>query len=240
MRFTEWAASGLKPKRLMAADIQPIQEPQVNGLVERLRDMLASREGLPAERTLAEQLDVSRHRLRLALEVLRASGEIPRPGARRESVPLRGGDALVRGTNSLEVIELRMALEPALVRLAAVRATPLDILRIQRAAVTPPGARLGEIDLAFHKLVAEATRNSLAADLYALLRRIGSDSRLRVNSQDPPCPNRQQQRDREHQAIADAIAARDPDRAEAAMRTHLTAVQNRIVARLTPSAARTG
>ncbi|MBX6319708.1 MAG: FadR family transcriptional regulator [Pigmentiphaga sp.] len=198
--------------------------------------MLAAGEPLPAERRLAEQMGVTRHRLRLALEVLRSSGEVPRPGARREASPLRG-DALVRSTNALEVIELRMILEPALVRLAAVRATPLDILRIQKAATTPPGVSRGAGDLAFHKQLAEATRNTLVADFYALLRRVGSDSRLHVNSSTPVCINRIEQRDREHKAIADAIADRDPDRAEAAMRAHLVSVQNQIVARLTPGAA---
>ena len=222
----------------MQPETQPSRDPPVQRLVSQLRELLAAGDGLPAERKLAEQLNVKRHKLRLALEVLRASGELQRPGARREAPVLRGDDALVRGTNSLEVIELRMMLEPALVRLAAVRATPLDILRIQRAASTAPGVGRGAGDLTFHKLVAEASRNTLAADFYALLRRIGSDSRLHVNNPVPYCETRLAQRDSEHAAVADAIAARDPDRAEAAMRAHLTLVQNQIIARLTPSATR--
>jgi len=218
--------------------MQPDEQPktEMQRLVGQLRELLASGAGLPAERRLAEQLDVSRHRLRLALESLRNSGELARPGARREPALLRG-DALVRGTNALEVIELRMVLEPALVRLAAVRATPLDIMRIQRAATTEPGVERGAGDLTFHKQLAEATRNTLAADFYALLRRVGSDSRLHVNNPAPACLNRIEQRDRQHKAIADAIADRDPDRAEAAMRAHLASVQHQIVARLTPGVA---
>lgn len=213
---------------------QPSEDNQISKLVEQLRGLLGSGQELPAERRLAEQLDVKRHRLRMALEVLRASGELARPGVRREGAGVRGGEALVRGTNSLEVIELRMMLEPALVRLAAIRATPQEIQRIQRAAHTPPGTEGGAGDRMFHKLVAEASRNSLAADFYALLRRIGSDSRLHVTHPKPYCQNRLAERDREHRAVADAIAARDPDRAEAAMRAHLTVVQNQIIARLTP------
>jgi DNA-binding FadR family transcriptional regulator len=41
-------------------------------------------------------------------------------------------------------------------------------------------------------------------------------------------------RDAEHRAIAVAIAARDPDEAERAMRAHLAAVQRQIYDRLTP------
>lgn len=221
----------------MASDNQPNDFNQMDWLTHQLREMLASGDPLPAERRLAELLKVKRHRLRLALEALRASGELARPDARKEGAGVRGGEALVRGTNSLEVIELRMMLEPALVRLAAVRATPQEIQRIQQAASTAPGVERGAGDRMFHKLVAEASRNVLAADFYALLRRIGSDSRLHVNNPKPYCETRIAQRDQEHAAVAAAIAARDPDRAEAAMRAHLTAVQNQIIARLTPSGA---
>lgn len=205
-------------------------------LVEQIRSWLAEGRELPAERQLAQELSVTRHQLRQALEALRLSGELSRPPLQRKLTTVRG-DMLVRGTNALEVIELRMMLEPALVRLAAVRATPQDIQRIQKAATTPPGVERGPGDLAFHKQLAEATRNTLAADLYALLRQVGSDSRLHVTSTVPACPSRIRQRDQEHQAIADAIAARDPDRADAAMRAHLASVHYQIVARLTPGMA---
>jgi DNA-binding FadR family transcriptional regulator len=123
-------------------------------------------------------------------------------------------------------------LEPALARLAAVRATPLEIARIMRAATTPPDMQRSTADLAFHKLVAAASGNGLAADLYALLRKVGSDSRVRVQSGATACPNRLAQRDQEHHAVAEAIAARDPEGAEAAMRAHLNAVHRVILNRL--------
>jgi GntR family transcriptional repressor for pyruvate dehydrogenase complex len=101
-----------------------------------------------------------------------------------------------------------------------------------RAATTPPDMQRGTADLAFHKLVAAASGNSLAAELYALLRKVGSDSRVRVQSTLPACPNRLAQRDQEHHAVAEAIATRDPEGAEAAMRTHLNAVHRVILNRL--------
>ena len=45
------------------------------------------------------------------------------------------------------------------------------------------------------------------------------------------CPKRIAQRDQEHRNIADAIAARDPEAAEVAMREHLLLVQRRIIER---------
>jgi DNA-binding FadR family transcriptional regulator len=197
-------------------------------LVGELRTRLARGEALPAERALADLYGVKRHRVRQALALLREHGDLE--SSRRANAA--GGEALIRSTNPLEVIELRLALEPALARLAAVRATPLEIARIVRAATTPSDMQRGSADLVFHKLIAAASGNGLAADLYTLLRKVGADSRVRVQTPEPPCPNRLAQRDQEHHAVAAAIAARDPECAEAAMRAHLNAVHRIILNRL--------
>ena len=202
--------------------------PDLSTLVSKLRDRLAAGTPLPAERVIAEEYAVKRHRVRQALARLREQGDLD--STRRASAA--GGESLIRSTNPLEVIELRLVLEPSLARLAAVRATPLEIARIMRAATTPPGMQRSTADLAFHKLVAAASGNGLAAELYALLRKVGSDSRVRVQSTVPACPDRLAQRDQEHRAVAEAIAARDPECAEAAMRTHLNAVHRVILNRL--------
>jgi GntR family transcriptional regulator, transcriptional repressor for pyruvate dehydrogenase complex len=211
----------------MRNQAQP-QAPDAAALARRLRERLAGGEALPAERALAEQYAVKRHRVRQALALLREQGDIE--PARRAGAA--DGESLIRSTNPLEVIEVRLALEPALARLAAVRATPLEIARIMRAATTSSDMQRSTADLVFHKLVAAASGNGLAADLYALLRKVGSDARVRVQSSAPACPNRLAQRDQEHHGVAEAIAARDPEGAEAAMRTHLNAVHRIILNRL--------
>ncbi|HSU43043.1 MAG TPA: FCD domain-containing protein [Casimicrobiaceae bacterium] len=211
----------------MRDQAQP-QAPDVSTLARRLRERLAGGETLPAERALAGQYAVKRHRVRQALALLREQGDLD--SSRRSGAA--DGEALIRSTNPLEVIEVRLALEPALARLAAVRATPLEIARIMRAATTPSDMQRSTADLVFHKLVAAASGNGLAADLYALLRKVGADARVRVQSTAPPCPNRLAQRDQEHHGVAEAIAARDPEGAEAAMRAHLNAVHRIILNRL--------
>ena len=204
------------------------QEAVIGILVGELRARLSAGAALPAERALAEHYGVKRHRIRQALALLREEGDLD-PARRAGAV---GDESMIRSTNPLEVIEVRLALEPALARLAALRATPLEIARIVRAATTPSDMQRSTADLAFHKLVAAASGNGLAADLYALLRKVGADSRVRVQSTTPPCPNRLAQRDQEHHAVAEAIAARDPESAEAAMRAHLNAVHRIILNRL--------
>lgn len=206
-------------------------------LVEAVRAVAADHASMPSERALAEQLNVKRHQLRRALEVLRDNGELAPARAGRPAVPdARRGEDLVRGTNPLEIIELRMVLEPALARFAALRASPFEISRIEQAATTPAAADPGAADLAFHKAVATGSRNILAGEVYALLRQVAKDGRVRIRDSDAgaTCPKRISQRDAEHRAVAAAIAARDPEGAEQAMRRHLAHVQRQIVDRLAP------
>lgn len=211
------------------------QDQDGDQLLHTLRRMAAAGQASGPERALASRFGVTRHRLRKALSALRADGVIA-PPARRRTAVTAPGEAMVRATNPVEVIELRMLLEPSLARLAALRAPPLSIARIERAATTLTEMEPGAADLTFHKLVAAASGNVLAAEFYALLRRVGTDVRLRLASKDPVCPHRLRERDAEHRAIADAIAARDADAAEAAMTRHLRLVQQQILNRLTARA----
>jgi DNA-binding FadR family transcriptional regulator len=199
-----------------------------------LRALLNKGEDLPSERELARQMRVNRHQIRRALGVLREGNEIASTSARRAAAAIGRGAVLARDTNPLEVIEVRLALEPALARLAAVRASPLDIARIQRAADLADGDA-GSNDLAFHKAIGAAAGNKLAAGLYFLVREIGRDARLRLGRNAPVPASRLVQRNAEHRAVADAIASRDPDAAERAMRSHLSNVHKLVIGRLAPA-----
>jgi DNA-binding FadR family transcriptional regulator len=227
----------LRPPSMDHARIEPVSDPErVDLIAAAIRELVASGAALPPERVLAEGLRVKRHRLRSALELLRGEGHIGQPvvGRPRSVAAPDAGESLISCTNPIEVIEMRMVFEPGLARLAALRASPFEIARIEAAATTG-SAEYGAADLAFHMAVAAGSRNSLGIELYALLRRVGTDARVRIGSDDDKiCPKRLQQRDAEHRAIASAIAARDLDGAEHAMRTHLLAVQRRITERLMP------
>src|SRR5271154_6482127 len=172
-----------QPKTTMNSLTRQVRdEGAFNRLVDALRERFAAEGSLPAERIIAKQLNVKRHQLRGVLEVLRANGEIGPPTSRRGGSGLRREESLIRTTNPIEVIEMRFAIEPSLARLAALRATPLQIAHILRAATTSGGVDTGAADLVFHKTIAASTRNSLAAALYALLRQIGTDVRLRLGN----------------------------------------------------------
>jgi GntR family transcriptional repressor for pyruvate dehydrogenase complex len=223
-----------RSSRLTVTAASPASIPDdLRDIVVAVRAMAAQRK-LGSERAMAEALNVKRHQLRRALQALRANGELAPAEAKRKPLVGHNGESLVRATNPMEVIEMRIAIEPFLARLAALRASPFEIAAIDKAATTAAGADSGAADLKFHKLIAASSGNKLAASLYDLLRRVARDARLRLNGSQPTCPKRVQQRDAEHRAIAQAIVARDPEAAERAMRLHLAAVQRIIMDRLNP------
>jgi DNA-binding FadR family transcriptional regulator len=224
-----------RPAGTDAAAALTVYPPELQQIIVGIRAM-AARQKLGSERAMAEALKVKRHQLRRALSALRANGEIAPAEARRKPLLGHNGENLVRATNPMEVIEMRIAIEPFLARLAALRASPFEMAAIEQAATTAAGVDSGAADLNFHKLIATSSGNKLAASLYGLVRRVASDARMQLNANRPNCPNRTQQRDTEHRAIAQAILARDPDAAEHSMRLHLAAVQRVVIERLNPLA----
>jgi GntR family transcriptional repressor for pyruvate dehydrogenase complex len=209
----------------------------ISGVDQIVSDILAlQKDGgqLPSERDLAEQLDVKRHQLRKALAVLRKNGDLrPIPARRAPTALARYGEELVRLTNPLEILELRLIVEPGLARLASLRATSLESARIIQAATTDDNDKAGAIDLAFHFAIAEAARNHLAEEFYKTMRQIAVDARLQVaNNVSVTCSKRVAQRDAEHLKVAQAIEQRDPEAAEAAMRAHILSVFQQVNQRI--------
>lgn len=191
----------------------------VLNIIAAIQQLQENGGGLPSERELASRLKVKRHQLRKALDRMRQSGDLKPARTRRATTTQpRYGEELVRLTNPLEVIELRLMLEPSFARLASLRASALEIAQISQWATTQADAKPEEADLNFHLAIATAARNHLARELFVMLRRVGVDARMRVARGAPStCPNR--------------IAERDPEGAEEAMRTHLLLVQRRIMER---------
>lgn len=244
----------IKSAAIARSPVREKQQEKLEHLINEIKKLAQAKGAIPAERVLAEKLKIKRHQLRLALQLMRERGDIPaaRPGRRTSTAKIKSqtkpaenasapldavsefiGSDLVRSTNPLEVMEMRMMLEPALARLAALRASPEEIAAIKQAATTPQDITPSEADQRFHRAIAIGSRNSLVSELFVLLNQVASDSRLRfAQSDEETSSDRIEQRDREHHIIADAIASRDSDGAERAMWQHLAVVQQKIISRL--------
>lgn len=215
-----------------------------NYALEKLRELLRAggvgEDGkLPTERALAEQLGVGRRAIRRALEVLEAEGEIwrrqgsgtfagPRPGNWSGSV-----DAIVAGTDFMEIMEVRLRIEPQLAQLAAMRAKPSEVARMRdlaRKIIDSDDADARELwDGALHRQIAQSARNPLFLAIFDMINHVRQDEAWQVIRERARSNGAVGVAYAQHDGIIDAIAARDPAKAGEAMLQHLLMLQERLV-----------
>src|SRR5881392_2792441 len=170
------------------------------------------------EARLAEQMRISRTPLREALKVLTAEGLV-----RHE--PRRGCFVNEVTEQDLEQIFPVIALlEGQCAREAAVHASDADLQalealhdRLQRHAKARHINDYYAANFAIHEAIIALANNRWLAQVIGDLRKIVKLARL----QQLHAPGRLEQSLTEHMAVFAALKARDPDGAEAAMRTHL-------------------
>lgn len=194
---------------------------------------------LPPERVLAEQMRISRRAVRHALDILEAEGRITRQqgrgtlicDARDSAVDL--GSQLAKLTNPVDTLEARMAIEPTLARLAALRGTQADFDKLFESAEASRLAKdpisYEKADAAFHRRVAAAARNPVLLTIFEALLHVASDRSWRHGRETAHCINNQARYAAAHRKIAAAICERNPKAAEEAMRAHLGIVQQRLI-----------
>jgi len=202
---------------------------------------------LPPERDLARALGVGRRVLRRALDVLEREGEVSRRQGRGTFVTARGNgmdgplSGIFQHTNPLEVMEVRLTVEPTIARLASLRASRCDIERLRVLVEETRAARDSETyrtaDAAFHRSIAEATRNALFLALYDALQALRQDETWERLGENGRCYKRQAVYAKDHREIFEAIAARDSERAQEAMYRHLSDVQRLLAGHVFPEAS---
>lgn len=203
-------------------------------IVGQIEDMIMSEqlqpgERLPTERSLAEMFDVSRTTVRQALAALEAKGLIQSHiGSGTYARPRSTEFAVARLAHILdsdrvrltEALEIRSLLEPAVARLAAQRATVTDISAIEFHLVAMEEAAEDEAtacDSAFHLAIGQAAQNHI---IRTVLDAVNESTRA-SRSLSLSAPAGWKTSIEDHRAIHAAIAARNGDQAEHAMRTHI-------------------
>ena len=214
-----------------------------------LRDLISngdvSQSGrLPAERALAGDLGVGRRTLRKALSALENEGRIVRRQGQGTFVlsrrPARDTrlEHVFEHTNPIEVMEVRLAIEPVMARLASLRSSRCDIEKLARLAeetrTANDAATYERADAAFHREIAEAARNTLFLSIYDALSDIRNDASWSNLGENAKCFKRQAVYARLHGELVEAIAGRDGERAHQIMYSHLSDVQNHIAQKMFP------
>lgn len=205
-------------------------------ILQQLRHLITSGalqpgDRLPAERNLAAQFGVGRSHVRDALRRLEFYGILethPQSGTVVARLGVAALNNLIGNVLALDrddiaaLLETRVILEVETARLAADRATPPQLRAIVQAqdgfrAKALAGDPALHEDLALHLAIADAARNAVLASLVGLI----APDIMRHHGQQKTCdPQRLVAVVDEHQAICDAIAARDPARAGIAMENH--------------------
>ena len=204
---------------------------------------LAAGHKLPAERDMARQFKTSRVSVREAYRSLEEVGLLRiRRGAEGgafiaqfDHEPVRRSLSLVLGLGKSpheEVTEARILLEPAIARLAALRARPEDIAKLEQVLVQEElevrhsSADSGTTAGQFHRAIAACAGNMPLVILMNALADLTAES---VSALDVRVRSRHRRKNCEyHRQIFEAIRANDGEAASALMLQHVGDIQDRV------------
>jgi DNA-binding FadR family transcriptional regulator len=190
--------------------------------------------GAPSELEIAQEFGVSRAVARETLKILASLDIVDVAQGRRVAVrpraewdylsplliewlPAEIVDELLR-----ELHQMRALLEPELAAMAAAAVTGETLARLREqigrmAALEADSDAYLEVDHEFHMEICRAADNRILDRIMYSARWLGTASRRVTNE----APSGLRRATAEHTEILDALVARDPDRARAAMRGHL-------------------
>lgn len=180
---------------------------------------------LPGERELAERLGVSRVTIREAEIALQSLGRLEiKTGSGvyvTEKQPVANG-ALPKAS-AFEVTEARLLVESEAAALAACNITDESIERLAELVEqmrSGDDKAANEADEKFHLTIAEASKNAAVIHTIKQLWRMREEIPEVKATYESVCVHDSDSRTQEHRAVFDALKARDPARARAAMREH--------------------
>jgi DNA-binding FadR family transcriptional regulator len=207
-------------------------------VAERLRKAIAGGayergRRLPAERQIADAFSVSRGTVREALKLLHDDGVVERRVRMGTFVTIgrrHVEEDVAEITSPLELMEVRQAIEPQIVRLVVLNAKPRDIARIAHALHelerAPDRQTFSEWDQRFHLAMAEATHNPLMIMIYRQINHVRGHAQWQAIKDKVLTPERVQAYNREHRALFEAIRTRDTEAALAIVFAHLQSARS--------------
>jgi DNA-binding FadR family transcriptional regulator len=184
---------------------------------------------LPPERELARHFGASRGTVREALRQLEAKGLLTRrigSGTFVDHRPGPDGNAIAQATSPIELIDVRLAIEPQIVRLAVINASAQDLDRVGEAlqrleVVGDDREAFSGADETFHLLLAECTRNPLMVWLYQHVNEVRGHAQWGHMKNKILTTGRISDYNAQHRRIYEALRSRDVETAVATMIAHL-------------------
>ena len=198
-------------------------------------------ERLPPERSLGEQFSISRGSVRKVLQELRELGLIEQTVGSGTYVT-EGAAAVIRTLPSprsgvpqaspAELMEARIALEPAVLELVVAHATAADFQRMdeccERAEAAQTLEEFEHWDGMLHEVIASASRNSFITGVFTLMNQVRAQTEWGALKRRSVTPERRLLYQQEHRRLVQAIKARDLEQARAAAVEHLVRVRGNL------------
>lgn len=183
---------------------------------------------LPSERELAEKYQVSRVTVREASIALEAKGAIDiRPGSgafvRKMST---ASELALPDVTAFDLTTARMIFEAEAAALASTNMSDQELAKLDAIVNAMAGETDGsddggdDLDRQFHMTIAEASNNPAIEHCIRELWRMRNNVPQVKQLYERVCSLSVDERESEHQQIFEAMKARDPARARAAMREH--------------------
>ena len=208
-------------------------------VVSQLRRMIleghySHEERLPAERDLAEEFDVSRGTIRTVLQHLEEQNLVKRKVGSGTYVTYRepGNQQDISSiTSPLEMVEVRIAIEPQMVRLAISNASHRDLEELRKALrqcedCGGDAEKFAVADTAFHLALAHCSKNKLMFWIYERISEVREYSQWRKMKAKLLTPDRIDYYNKQHRALYNAIVSRDATEAVKIIKKHLYGVQD--------------
>ncbi|MFT5656926.1 MAG: GntR family transcriptional repressor for pyruvate dehydrogenase complex [Gammaproteobacteria bacterium] len=208
-------------------------------VVARLRSMIlegqySHDERLPPERLLADEFQVSRGTIRSVLQVLQDQQLVTRRVGSGTYVNLQDTPEqyeISSITSPVEMVEVRIAVEPQMVRLAIINASHRDLQELHKALLQCENCggnseKFAQADTAFHLALARCSKNKLLFWVYERISKVRQHAQWRNMKAKLLTPGRIDYYNTQHRAIYDAIVARDATEANKLIKNHLYGVQH--------------
>lgn len=210
-------------RRLGSSDIAAILRREIAKGSYRLHDRL------PSSREMAAEYGVARNTLLDALAQLETEKLLVRRAGSGTFVTFQPQETVtsaVESANPLEMIDARFALEPHICRLCVMHGRrtefeELEDLCEQMEGATDDPVAFSEADSAFHKKLAETTKNGLLIWIMEQISEVRLQDewrRVRHLTLDEHIITQYNQ---QHRQILNAIRSREPERAATQMKEHL-------------------
>lgn len=201
-------------------------------------------ERLPAERQMMAVFQVGRSTVRRVLTQMKdmglitqsvGSGTYVAPDALErlaQTAPAFGGMQPSLATSPAELMEARMAFEPALVEMAILNANSADFDAMEQCLRNAENAASFEEferwDGALHQSIAQATHNGFVQTVFRLMNEVRERAEWGQLKRNSLTPERRRAYEHEHRALVTALRERDAPLARKAIVEHLAHVRRNL------------